>query len=147
MAEYKPMKIFGFLTEVDVSATRAWYAQAENWDCSCAHCRNFLALAAGRRLPGYVLQFLDRFGIPPQKATYVCQLYREDPKGNCYQFSYRLSGNILSGTSTQGPGYTGQCLHETYPFGAPGFPEPHFDVEFCEFLPWALPEPDGASEK
>ena len=29
------------------------------------------------------------------------------------------------------------CCHETYPYGAPGFPEPHFDLEFWVRLPRA----------
>ena len=33
------------------------------------------------------------------------------------------------------------CCHEPYPYGAPGFPEPHFDLEFWVTLPWVLDEP------
>ena len=28
-----------------------------------------------------------------------------------------------------------RCCHEPYPYGAPGFPEPHFDLEFWVRLP------------
>lgn len=27
------------------------------------------------------------------------------------------------------------CGHNPYPYGAPGFPEPHFDLEFWVWLP------------
>ncbi|MBE6955233.1 MAG: hypothetical protein E7449_04905 [Ruminococcaceae bacterium] len=33
-----------------------------------------------------------------------------------------------------------RCSHESYPYGAPGFPEPHFDLEFSLKLPWILEE-------
>ena len=37
--------------------------------------------------------------------------------------------------------------HEIYPYGAPEFPEPHFDLECVMYLPWVLDEPiDGAEE-
>ena len=45
--------------EVDLAATRSWYAQAEPWGCECGHCRNFLALARDRKLPKEMLALLD----------------------------------------------------------------------------------------
>ena len=68
----------GYTVEVDGPATRAWYAQAEEWSCTCGHCRNFLALAKERRLPEELLEILDGLGIPPEKATYVCELYHDE---------------------------------------------------------------------
>lgn len=137
---------WGYETEIDGEATKNWYAQSEGWDCSCGHCRNFLALARERKLPQTVLDILDSLGIPPEKATYVCQLYG-DGAGQFYQFSYRVAGDILN--EGQAKPITadwggGQCWHETYPYGAPGFPEPHFDIEFGIMLPWVLDEsPEG----
>lgn len=32
------------------------------------------------------------------------------------------------------------CCHDPYPYGAPNFPEPHFDLEFYATLPWVLDE-------
>ena len=139
MGETKRHTFFGFQTEVDEAATRRWYAQAEPWGCRCGPCRNFLALARERRLPGFVLEPLDKLGIPPEKATYVCELYRQEG-GHLYQFSYRVAGCILGGHGE--PGARGTCCHETYPYGAPDFPEPHFDLEFGLTLPWALEEPE-----
>ena len=88
-------------------------------------------------LPVFVLEHLDKLGIPPEEATYVCHLY-DDEKGHLYQFSYRIAGNILSGEAA---GEAGRCCHEPYPYGAPGFPEPHFDLEFWVTLSWVLDEP------
>ena len=141
MGETKRHTFFGFQTEVDEAATRRWYAQAEPWGCRCGPCRNFLALARERRLPGFVLEPLDKLGIPPEKATYVCELYRQEG-GHLYQFSCRVAGRILDGHGE--PGAQGTCCHEIYPYGAPDFPEPHFDLEFGLTLPWTLKEPkDG----
>lgn len=129
--------LFGSVVEVDEASTRCWYATAEEWGCDCGDCRNFLALAHRRQLPAFVLEQLDRLGIPPEKATYVCQIY-PDGDGQHYQFSYRIAGNIFGGKAATG---TGRCCHEPYPYGAPGFPEPHFDLEFWITLPWVLDEP------
>lgn len=134
-------RFFNFQVEVDKSATRNWYLRSKGWNCCCGHCRNFLTMARKRELPVQVLDILDKFGIPPEKATYVCEMY-PDGDGFCYQFSYRIAGNILSGEVDSKE--AGRCLHETYPYGAPDFPEPHFDLEFWLTLPWMLDEPmDG----
>ena len=133
---------FGFQVEVDETATCDWYSHSEEWDCDCGHCRNFLTLARARELPATVLEFLDKLGIPPEKATYVCEMY-PDGDGLCYQFSYRIAGNILNGEVDTKE--AGRCLHETYPYGAPGFPEPHFDLEFLLTLPWVPDEPVSGS--
>lgn len=79
---------------------------------------------------------LTNWVIPPEKATYVCQIdSNEDGKHD--QFSYRIAGNILCEETSKG---IGRCCHEPYPYGAPGFPEPHFDLEFWLTLPWVLDE-------
>ncbi len=136
---------FGFRVEIDEAATRDWYAQADEWDCDCGDCRNFLKLAHERALPAPVLELLDGLGIPPAKATYVCMMYNSKA-GYLYEFSYRVAGNILAGDETSSVPWEGGnawCHHEPYPYGAPDFPEPHFDVGFYFYftLPWALDEP------
>lgn len=136
----KEYEFFEFRVEVDEISTRDWYEGAERWDCECGHCRNFLALAQERALPAPVLEILDSLGIPPEKATYVCELYR-DEGGHYYEFSYRIAGRILSGDETASvPQEWGEgiCYHEIYPYGAPGFPEPYFDLGFFITLPWVL---------
>lgn len=133
----RTMELCGSVVELDREATQAWHQQAGAWNCTCDHCRNFLALAKGRQLPPVVLETLDRLGIPPEKATYVCELYT-DENGPLYQFSYRLAGRILEQKELEDqPGW---CTHEPYPYGAPNFPEPHFDLEFFLTLPWVLEE-------
>lgn len=127
---------FGYTVAVDEVATREWYATSPGWDCECGDCRNFLALAQQRALPQPVLDTLDALGIAPHQATYVCELYT-DERGVLYQFSYRLAGEILAAPPQNEE--AGRCCHETYPYGAPGFPTPHFDVEFFYRLPWVLP--------
>ena len=151
---------YGYEVEVDEAATRDWYAQAEDWGCDCGHCRNFLALARARRLPEEVLEILDSLSIPPEKATYVCELYYEDDwaeKGLFYQFSWRVAGEIQArsgearggwGSPVERPWGGLALVHEDYPYGAPDFPAPHFDLECQMYLPWILDEPvDGPAEE
>ena len=87
-------------------------------------------------MPPAVIETLEALGIPPEKATYVGELYTDDA-GIHYQFSYRLAGTILAGPERETPGNPGHCCHEPYPYGAPDFPSPHFDLEFFAVLPWA----------
>jgi len=118
--------------------TKEWYAQAAKWDCDCADCMNFLEVAHRGLLPDKVLHYLSIFGIPPEKATYVCSL-NGDKEKPLYQFSYRIAGNILKDSASRVAIDVRFC-HETYPYGAPGFPEPHFDLEFYAELPWVIDE-------
>ena len=129
--------LFGFQVEIDEVATKEWYDKAEEWGCECGDCRHFVALAKKRELPQAVIEVLQTFGIVPEKATYVCEIVTEEHK-ILYQFSYRLAGNILKereeATKDFGWGEA-YCGHEPYPYGAPGFPTPHFDLEFWVRLP------------
>ena len=134
------VELFGYPVEVDMEATQNWYVQADAWGCSCGHCRNFLEHAKHDTLPNAVTAVLEELNIPPEKATYVSELYT-DEEGIHYQFSYRLAGTILAALSQEVTGL-GRCCHEPYPYGAPDFPEPHFDLEFWVTLPWILEETD-----
>ena len=145
---------FGYEVDVDQTATANWYAQAEEWGCECGHCRNFLALARARRLPAEILGILDALRIPPEKATYVCELYYDEDwaeKGLLYQASWRIAGEILDkpagedagpdwGPAVTCPAFTLTMGHEEYPYGAPDFPQPHFDIDVSLYLPWVLDE-------
>ena len=138
----KQVDLYGYRAELDAAATQGWYASAGEWDCECGDCRNFVKLAKMRALPAPILETLDALGVPPEKATYVCELCT-DEAGIHYQFSYRLCGNILAAPQqeTDDP-YGSRCCHEPYPYGAPDFPAPHFDLEFFATLPRA---PEGSS--
>lgn len=133
---------FGLPVTVDTAATTAWYTTAQPWGCACGHCRNFLALAEERKLPAPLLEVLDALHIPAEKATYVCEIYPTEG-GHCYQFSYRIAGTMAEETKAPQPWGDVWCKHEIYPYGAPDFPEPHFDLEFWLVLPWVLDEPDN----
>lgn len=128
----------GYQVEVDEAATRRWYEAADRWGCDCGNCRNFLKLAETNKLPLAVTQLLNELNIPPEKATYVCELHTDD-RGLYYQFSYRIAGTIVDVPESEFS-EGGRCCHESYPYGAPDFPEPHFDLEFFEILPWILDE-------
>lgn len=135
----KEMDLFGFRVEIDEVAIKEWYNKADEWGCECGDCRHFVALAKKRELPSAVIEILDKFGISPEKATYVCEIITEEQNA-LYQFSYRMVGNVLNerdrGTKDFGWGEA-YCGHEPYPYGAPGFPTPHFDLEFWVRLPKA----------
>ncbi len=133
----KQFDLFGFQVEIDKVATKEWYDKADEWSCECGDCRHFVALAKKKELPSAVIEILEQFGIAPEKATYVCEIATEEHKV-LYQFSYRMVGNILKERDGDikdlgwGEAY---CGHEPYPYGAPGFPTPHFDLEFWVRLP------------
>ena len=131
--------LFGCEVEINKEKTRQWYRQAAEWGCGCGDCVNFLALARQQKLPEKILHTLSDLGIPPEKATYVCLLAKE--QGECfYQFSYRIAGRIHREPETSAPG-DARCCHETYPYGAADFPEPHFDLEFYANLPRVAENP------
>ena len=154
---------FGFEVAVDLETTQSWYAAAKPqrrlYDKS-EEVRNFRAAARKRLLPDYVLEHLDALGIPPQKATFITCTYMDKDGTGCYQFSYRIAGNILSGylpgvdpdvyaSLPFASGANGRCIHEPSPIIAPTFPEPHFDLEFAAIVPWMLDEPklEGGDER
>lgn len=133
-----------YRVEVDQFATANWYAKSDGWGCECAFCRNFLKLAKRRDLPVHILEILDELDLSPEKATYVCKLDTEDA-GIRYQFSYRIAGTIVDSPSEEDTQNWDEvrCWHDSYPYGAPGFPEPHFDLEFIAVLPWLFGEVQG----
>ena len=133
----KQFDLFGYEVLIDEVATKEWYDNAKEWGCDCGDCKYFVELAKKRELPAVVLGVLDQFGIAPEKATYVCETLTED-YWILYQFSYRMVGNILEERGGKAPDLGKvevRCCHEPYPYGAPGFAEPHFDLEFWVRLP------------
>lgn len=143
MSQYRG-EILGSEVVIDLERTKEWYSQSEEWPCTCGHCRNFLMLAKQRLLLPPMMELLDKFSIVPEKATYVCELDHNE-KGHLYEISYRVAGRMLEKEREDLVEYSwggGGCGHNPYPYGAPGFPEPYFDLEFFVTLPWVLDEPD-----
>lgn len=131
-----------FRVEVDEEATRVWYEKAGEWDCTCGLCRNFVLLARERKLPKEMLELLDKFGIPPEKASYVCE-FEEREERLYYQIDYRVAGRVLEGSEkTASPLEEMEvlCGREIAPGTADEFPEPNFDLMFFLWIPWTLPE-------
>ena len=136
----KEYNLFDYQIESDKQATKEWYNTFKGWRCDCEHCKNFLLLAKKRQLPAPILDTLKEFEIPVEKPTYVCEITSEEEK-LLYQFSYRMAGNILKekfDTQEELEWGEARCCHEIYPYGAPDFPTPHFDLEFWVQLPWIL---------
>jgi len=133
-------KLSNYQVEIDKNATAKWYEKYDGWGCECGHCRNFLKLANKRELPKRIMDILNGLDIPLEKATYVCELFT-DEAGIHYQFSYRIAGTIIEALITDDETWNEErCCHESYPYGAPDFPKPHFDLEFYATLPWVLDE-------
>ena len=139
----KQWQLWDYPVEVDRTATKEWYEQSEGWSCECGDCQNFLALAKKGLLPSSVTEILLPLGVLPEKPTYVCTLSPTDA-GHLYQFSYRIAGNVADdprpNDTLRFDWGSGCCGHDCYPYGAPNFPEPHFDVIFFAELPWVLDE-------
>ena len=136
----KEYNLFSYQVEVDKKATKEWYSKFKGWRCDCEHCRYFLLLAKKKQLPTLILDTLKEFEILPEKPTYVCEITSDEGK-ILYQFSYRIAGKIMTEKAdTQEKFEWGEvrCCHEIYPYGAPDFPTPHFDLEFWVQLPWIL---------
>lgn len=136
---------YGYRLEIDEEATRSWYARAGEWGCACGHCRNFLALARERKLPGEILEILDALSIPPEKTTDLSEFCDEDGK-LLYDLRYRIAGRILEkpeeGAPQLGCGFWCQDDPKLfYPYGTEDVPEPCFDLGFFPWLPWVLDEP------
>ena len=84
----------GCQVEIDEEATRDYYSDSIEWDCTCGGCRNFVFLARDRQLPEDMLALLDKLGIPPEKATYAVMLYDIEEK-LFYDITYRVAGHIV----------------------------------------------------
>lgn len=128
--------LFGYEVEIDETATKEWYANAHGWDCPCEDCKHFISLDKKRELPAVMLETLEQFEIAPEKATYVCSITEQDDEV-LYEISYRVAGNIIKekdGDKNDSGCGEAYCGHNPYPYGAPGFPEPHFDLEFWVWL-------------
>ena len=122
----------------DKEATSDWYQKYKGWDCSCADCQNFLTMVRKGKLPGAVTQMLQTFGLPADKPTYICKLYSSG-ESQLYQFNYRVAGKILNGPAPceavnffRGSAMFG---YDPYPWRAPGFPAPCFDLMLYVYLP------------
>ncbi len=138
------ISIPGFRAEADAEATRAWYAhEGDEWYCMCGHCRNFVAQAKTRQLPEELLSLLDRLSIPPEKATYVCEM---DGEG-LYELCWNVSGKLLekSGEAASTP-WGSWSLEDRDGQYQPSdayedFPDPCFVLHVFLRLPWVLDEP------
>ncbi len=126
--------------EIDEETTAEWYAAKGPWDCECDDCQNFLKLARNNALPEPIRSVLAELGVPADKATYVCEIMPKDERTSLsaqlpYRRSYLERGYRKNTVAEWGEV---RCCHEAYPYGAPDFPTPHFDLKFWVTLPWVL---------
>ena len=138
--------VFGpYRLEVDVEATRAYYAaHNEPWvTCSCAGCRNFAQ--AVKSLPQPVKDFFDQLGLDPEKVNELCYYTGTERTiaGDCW---YHLVGTVLEGAPQ--PGDDPHPLAENFSVGFKNacdllpedFPRPCCQMNFGFVLPWVLEE-------
>lgn len=129
--------------EIDETATKNWYASAEDWDCDCGDCRNFLNQASAA-LPEQVQTLFSTLGIPAEKASYVCELEEQEDGNFLYQVQYPLAGTVQSRGAEHREFRVLEPGQRIEPDGAPEFPQPRLDLELYLSLPWTLREPkDG----
>ena len=133
--------------EVDVEATRAYYAaHNEPWvTCTCAGCRNFAR--AVKALPQPVKDFFARLGLDPEKVNELCYYTGTAGTiaGDCW---YHLVGRVLEEAPL--PGEYPYDLAEGFSVGFKNpcdllpedFPEPCCQMNFGFVLPWVLKEPN-----
>lgn len=137
------IRISGFRAEADAETTRAWYLhEGDEWYCMCGPCRNFAALAKKRQLPSELLDLLDRLSIPPEKATYVCEM---DGAGLC-ELTWNVSGRLLEEGEAVSTDWGGWALEPRGKYYQPSdayedFPDPCFVLHAFVRLPWILDEP------
>ena len=141
----------GYRLEIDIEATRAYYAaHHEPWiTCQCAGCRNFAA-ALGT-LPQAVRDFFASLGLEPGKVQELC-FYTGTQKtitGDCW---YHLVGTVLEGSSKPGDyqefpaGWVDLTEGFSVGFKNPcdllpdDFPKPCCQMQFNYTLPWVLEE-------
>jgi hypothetical protein len=151
---YQEFTFGGYRLEVDVEATRSYYAaHNEPWiTCECDGCRNF-ALAV-KELPASVWAFFDALGLDPEKPGEL-MYYQGTEKTLSGGGWYHLVGRVLEGASRPEE-------YERFPAGffelAEGisvgfkndcdllpddFPCPSCQMEFEHCLPWLLEEPNS----
>ena len=138
------IRLPGFRAEADGETTGEWYLhEGDEWYCMCGHCRNFVALAKKRQLPAELLELLDRLSIPPEKATYVCEM---DGEG-LYELCWNISGRLLEeGEKAVETAWGSWALEPRDKYPQPSdayddFPDPCFILHVFLRLPWVLDEP------
>ena len=143
--ERQELILAGARADVDVQATRDWYAhEGDIWYCRCGHCRNFVA--AADEFPEELKAVLDRFGIPAPKATYVSS-FTDDGERMLYEACWHIAGELLEGggrfTDTGWGGWSLQTYDQKHfpPNTADKFPDPCFLLYVNLWLPWVLDEP------
>ena len=143
--------------EVDVEATRAWYAAQTlpGVTCDCAGCRNFLRAADA--MPAPVRDFLCRLGADPLRPAELCY-YSGTPEKLYGGGWYHICGRILEGAVPPGSRQAfGEWLELAEGFSAAfkpecdllaeDFPRPCFQMELNHCYPWVLAEANPYAEE
>ena len=115
MHEMLKRNLWEFQVEIDETETTEWYSTKEPWRCECGDCRNFLELSNRNELPEAVHAISERTKYCIRKS-HLCM---------------RDQSMVVDWGEVR-------CCHEIYPYRAPGFPTPHFDLKFWVTLSWGV---------
>ena len=138
--------------DVDVAATRAYYAEHPlPWiTCDCKGCQNYER--AITQIPQEVKEFFDRLGLDPEKPAETCYYQGTETtlSGGGW---YHICGTILERAVPENPSMVfGEWITPAEGFNVAfktecdllpkDFPQPCFQMEFDHLLPWVLEEPN-----
>ena len=138
--------------DVDVAATRAYYAEHPlPWiTCDCKGCQNYER--AITQIPQEVKEFFDRLGLDPEKPAETCYYQGTETtlSGGGW---YHICGTILESAVSENPSMVfGEWITPAEGFNVAfktecdllpkDFPQPCFQMEFSHLLPWVLEEPN-----
>lgn len=134
----------GSRLEVDVEATRSWYAAHGEMagGCGCAYCRNFLAALDG--VPPELQAFLGRLGLDMAKPIEAAENMREADGRHWYTVWYHLKGRLLEAGGQDIVLWEGcrASFQRVCCVRPASFPTPCFQLDLDLRLPWVLEEPD-----
>ena len=139
------MKISQWVIDVDVEATRAFYADAPELPvpCDCAGCRNFHR-AIGRMPLGAAAMLCAMGADPVNPAEQWVYGPQDGGRTLLYGAFWHLRGRIVSGP--RGQACSGEADGVRYSIGTQcalvpdGFPTPVLQLEMTMTLPWVLEE-------
>ncbi|MDF2566833.1 MAG: hypothetical protein K0R90_289 [Oscillospiraceae bacterium] len=146
------IKTSKYILEVDYEKTKEYYTNAQQYECECIYCKNYIAAASG--LPKETKEFLEILGIDYMKIALVSKLYADENKVS-YDCYCRIAGWIMSNHAVEkrtqdNRVYYVRVVEEIAEMGiffhddrnifydCHDFPDPCFEMNFKVFLPWKL---------
>lgn len=137
------MIIGAYEIDVDVEATRAYYAgyTAAEWNCDCAGCRNFAR--AAEQLPEMLREYLAKLGLEADKPVHITpEVAQEGGTKLFYTGWYHLRGTLPHEVQTVPLPDCDACLTTDCTVLSREVLSPLLQLDFSATLPWVLEEPN-----